>query len=84
MAIGFLIGIAFVAVVFAAMVGLPLRQGSPRTYIGIVVLFPLLAIALYQWLGTPAALDAAAREPAPVAANAAAHADPAAFAGAVA
>lgn len=84
MAIGFLVVVALVAAVFAAVVALPLRKGSSRAYVGIVVLFPLLAIALYQLLGTPAALDPAARAPAPVATNDAAHADPAAFAEAVA
>ena len=84
MAIGFLIGIVLVAAILAAVVALPLRQGSPRTYIGTVVLLPLLAVALYQLVGTPAALDPAARAPAAAVADDAAHADPAAFAEAVA
>ena len=43
MAIGFLIGIVLVAAILAAVVALPLRQGSPRTYIGTVVRLPVQA-----------------------------------------
>lgn len=84
MAIAFLCGIALVAAIFAALVALPLRKGSPRAYAGIVAVFPVLALALYQLLGTPAALDPAARAPLPATAADAERADPAAFAAAVA
>ncbi len=80
----FLSGLALAAVALAALVALPLRKASPRVYAGIVAVFPVLALALYQLLGTPGALDPAARTPAAVATDDAAHADPAAFAAAVA
>lgn len=82
MAIGFFIGVALLALVLAAVVAAPMRRDSPRMHAAILVLLPLLAVALYQLLGAPAALDPAARTPAPAAEDA--HVDPAAFAEAVA
>lgn len=84
MAIGFLVVVALVAVVLAAVVAQPLRRESPRAWIAVVVLVPMFAVALYQLVGTPAALDPAARAPRPVATGDAAPADPAAFAEALA
>lgn len=81
MVIGFLIVVALVAAVLAAIVALPLRADSPRTFITTVVLVPILAVGLYQLVGNPAALDPAARAPAAAADGAA---DPADFAAAVA
>lgn len=80
----FLAATAFVAAAFAAVVALPLRKRSLRMYAAVVAVFPVLALALYQILGTPAALDPAARAPVAVATEEAGHADPAAFAAAVA
>ena len=86
MAIGALAGIFLIvagllAAALAVVVALPLRKESPRVFVSIVVLVPMLAVGLYQLVGNPAALDPAARKPVPVAANAAP--DPAAFAAAV-
>ena len=81
MATGFLIVVALAAAVLAAIVALPLRKDSPRTFIATVVMVPILAVGLYQLLGNPAALDPALRAPVPVAADG--STDPAAFAAAV-
>lgn len=78
----FLVGIALVGAALAAAVAWPLRSDSRRTWITIVVLVPLLAVGLYQLVGTPAALYPATRAPVPTAAGG--SADPAAFAAAVA
>ena len=80
----FLSMLALCAVAIAALVALPLRKRSPRVYGAVVAVFPVLALALYQLLGTPGALDPAARVPAAVAADKTTQADPAAFAAAVA
>ena len=86
MAIGALAGMFLVvagllAAALAVVVALPLRKESPRVFVSIVVLVPMLAVGLYQLVGNPAALDPAARKPVPVATNAAP--DPAAFTAAV-
>ncbi|MDQ2702263.1 MAG: tetratricopeptide repeat protein [Pseudomonadota bacterium] len=77
----FLIVVALVAAALAAVVALPLRKDLPRGFVAIVVLVPMFAVALYQLVGNPRALDPGARAPVPVAADGAA--DPAAFAAAV-
>ena len=77
----FLVVAGLLAAALAVVVALPLRKESPRVFVSIVVLVPMLAVGLYQLVGNPAALDPAARKPVPVAANAAP--DPAAFAAAV-
>jgi cytochrome c-type biogenesis protein CcmH len=59
--------------VFLALLGLlallatfaiawPLRSGSPRVFAGLMAAVPVLAIALYLVVGTPAALDSEARQ----------------------
>lgn len=78
----FLVAVAVVGALLAAAVAWPLRGDSRRTWISIVVLVPLLAVGLYQLVGTPAALDPARRAPVPTAADG--SADPAVFAAAVA
>ena len=77
----FLVVAGLLAAALAVVVALPLRKESPRVFVSIVVLVPMLAVGLYQLVGNPAALDPAARKPVPVAANAAP--DPAAFTAAV-
>lgn len=82
MATVFLLALLFVAVVATAIVAAPLRRRSPRSWLAVMAAVPVMTLALYQLLGTPAALDPAARMP--VDADAAAHVDPAQFAEAVA
>jgi cytochrome c-type biogenesis protein CcmH len=57
------------ALALTAWVSWPVRRGSPALYGGILVTIPVLAFALYQILGTPAAIDAPAPQPADVAAQ---------------
>ena len=78
----FLVVVAVAGAALAAAVAWPLRGGSPRTWIATVVLVPLLAVGLYQLVGTPAALDPATRAPVPTAADG--STDPAVFAAAIA
>src|SRR5690606_5791598 len=78
----FLVPVALVGSALAAAVAWPLRSGSPRLWGATVVLVPLLAVGLYQLVGTPAALDPATRAPVPAAADG--STDPAVFAAAVA
>lgn len=52
----------------AAPLAWPLRRGSPRIFLAVLLVVPVLALALYRMVGTPAALD-------PEAAIAAAQAD---------
>src|SRR5690606_754818 len=78
----FLVVVAVVGAALAAAVAWPLRGGSPRAWTATVVLVPLLAVGLYQLVGTPAALDPAVRAPVPTAADG--TTDPAAFAAAIA
>src|SRR5690606_3738124 len=78
----FLVAVALVGAALAAAVAWPLRSGSPRLWGATVVLVPLLAVGLYQLVGTPAALAPAQRAPVPTAADG--STDPAVFAAAVA
>ncbi|MBB6599433.1 cytochrome C biogenesis protein [Luteimonas sp. MC1825] len=83
MAIVFMIALVLVALVATGLVALPLRKASPRAYAGVVAVVPVLALALYQMLGNPAALEAAARSVAAAPSGAAEQVDPAAFQAAV-
>ena len=47
------------ALATGALVAAPLRRQTPRLFAAIVLLMPVLAIALYQAVGTPAALEPA-------------------------
>lgn len=84
MAAVFLLAVLFASLLATALVVAPLRRGSPRTWLVLLAAVPLLAVAGYQLLGTPAALDPAARTSSADAIEAAAHVDPAQFAEAVA
>lgn len=46
------------ALALAALVAAPLRKSSPRAFAALVLVTPLLAVALYRIVGTPAAFDA--------------------------
>ena len=81
MATVFLLAILSASLLATALVAAPLRRGSPRTWLAVMAVVPILALALYQVLGTPAALDPAARAPL---ADPATRVDPAEFADAVA
>ncbi len=74
----FLLAFLFLALAATAVVVAPLRRQSPRTWIALLAAVPLLAIAAYHVLGTPAALDPARRAPASAAApmNADGRVDP--------
>lgn len=63
MATAFLLTVLTVSVIAAALVAAPLRRGSPRTWLAVMAAVPVLALALYQMLGTPEALDPAKRSP---------------------
>ena len=80
----FLLVVLLAAIVATALVAAPLRRGSPRTWLAVMAAVPVLSLGLYQLLGTPAALDAAARVPAAEGLEAATSVDPAQFAQAVA
>lgn len=84
MTVAFLAAIAAVALVAAALVAAPLRRGSPRTWLVVLAAVPLCSLALYQLLGTPRALDPAARRPTADTLASASRVDPAEFAEAVA
>lgn len=71
------------ALTFAALAAWPLLRTSPRLFAGVVATIPVLAFALYQIVGTPAALDPAARA-APQTATAGPHVSPESFAEAIA
>ncbi|MEN1940642.1 cytochrome C biogenesis protein [Luteimonas sp. MJ174] len=83
MTVVFMLVVLFGSLVAAALVAAPLRRGSPRTWLAVLAVVPLLSVGLYQLLGTPAALDPSARAPVAMAGGDAAHADPAEFAEAV-
>ncbi|MGY0612291.1 tetratricopeptide repeat protein [Luteimonas sp. A501] len=83
MTVVFMLVVLFGSLVATAMVAAPLRRDSPRTWLTVLAVVPLLSVGLYQLLGTPAALDPAARAPVAMAGGDAAHADPAEFAEAV-
>ena len=81
----FLLAFLLVALMATAVVAAPLRRASPRSWLAVLAAVPLLAIACYQILGTPAALDPARRAPpASAAAPADGPADPAQLAAALA
>ena len=84
MAAVFPLAVLLVSLLVAAMVAAPLRRTSPRTWIVVLAAVPLLSVAGYLLLGTPAALDPAARTPVPVDADGVPQVDPAEFAEAVA
>ncbi|MGY0651197.1 tetratricopeptide repeat protein [Luteimonas sp. A537] len=83
MTVVFMLVVLFGSLVATTMVAAPLRRDSPRTWLTVLAVVPLLSVGLYQLLGTPAALDPAARAPVAMAGGDAAHADPAEFAEAV-
>lgn len=60
MAIVFSLAIVVVAALLVAAMLWPLRKASPRVFAGATALVPLLVLALYHVIGTPAALDRAA------------------------
>lgn len=84
MATMFFLAVLVAAVVATALVAAPLRRGSPRTWLAVMAVVPVLSLGLYQLLGTPAALDPAARAPVAAGVDPDAQVDPAQFAEAVA
>lgn len=84
MAIAFMIALVVAALLATGLVALPLRKGSPRAYAGLVAVVPVLALALYQVLGTPAALEGPPRSMATASTGAGQPVDPADFKAAVA
>ncbi|MGY1457743.1 MULTISPECIES: tetratricopeptide repeat protein [unclassified Luteimonas] len=78
----FFLAVLFASLLAAALVAAPLRRNSPRTWLTALAVVPLLSVGLYQVLGTPAALDPAARTT-PDVAGGDPHVDPADFAEAV-
>lgn len=78
----FPLALLFAGIAVAALVAAPLRRASPRAWLLVLAFVPLGAVGIYQLVGTPAALDPAARaarpEPDP------SRVDPAEFAQAVA
>lgn len=82
----FLLGVLVAAVLATALVAAPLRRGAPRAWLALMATVPVMSLALYQVLGTPAALDPDARRPAAAlaGAGAATQVDPAEFAQAIA
>lgn len=52
----FLFAVAALAVLVAAALAWPLRRASPRLFAGMLVAIPVLAVALYQVVGTPGGL----------------------------
>ena len=80
----FLLAMLFASLLAAALVAAPLRRASPRTWLVVLAAVPLLALGVYQLLGTPAALDPAARAVAAAPGGAGAPVDPAEFSEAVA
>ena len=63
MTTAFFLAVLFASLLVAALVAAPLRRHSPRTWLVVLALVPLLSVGLYQMLGTPAALDPVARTP---------------------
>ncbi len=59
----FLATASLLALAVAALCLWPLRKAAPRLFGALVAVVPLLALALYLLVGTPAALDATALEP---------------------
>lgn len=56
----FFAALLLLAAGMAAIVAWPLRKGSPRLFVALVVALALSTAGLYQLVGTPAALDRAA------------------------
>ncbi|GGK04558.1 tetratricopeptide repeat protein [Luteimonas terricola] len=83
MTVVFLLAVLFGSLLAAALVAAPLRRASPRSWLTVLALVPVLALGLYQMLGTPAALDPALRATPAAAVGDAPHVDPAEFAEAV-
>lgn len=81
MTAAFLLAVLLVAVLATALVAAPLRRASPRSWLVVMAAVPVLSLGLYQMLGTPAALDPAARRPV---ADPTGTVDPAEFAQAIA
>lgn len=79
----FFLAVLFASLLVSALVAAPLRRRSPRTWLVVLAAVPLVSVGLYQMLGTPAALDPAARERVAIDGDDAAI-DPADFAEAVA
>lgn len=82
MATVFLLALLFGSLAITALVVSPLRRNSPRTWLATLAAVPVLTLGAYLLLGTPAALEPAAR--APLATGADTAVDPAEFAAAVA
>jgi len=83
MATVFSLALLFVSLAATALVAAPLRRKSPRAWLAVLAAVPLLTVGLYQVMGTPEALDPAARA-ASTLARGDPHVDPADFAAAVA
>ena len=83
MATVFSLALLFVSLLATALVAAPLRRQSPRAWLVVLAAVPLLTVGLYQVMGTPDALDPAARA-ASTLAGGDPHVDPADFAAAVA
>jgi cytochrome c-type biogenesis protein CcmH len=49
--------IVLAAILLAAAVAWPLRRGSPRLFVAVLVALPVMALSLYRIVGTPQALD---------------------------
>lgn len=79
----FFLAVLSASLLAAALVAAPLRRSSPRTWLAVLAAVPLLAVGLYQMMGTPAALDPAARAAATLAGDGDTPIDPADFAEAV-
>lgn len=54
--------LALFALLATFAIAWPLRSGSPRVFAGLMAAVPVLTIALYLVVGTPAALDSEARQ----------------------
>ena len=80
----FLLGVLVAAILATALVAAPLRARSRRTWLALMATVPVMSLALYQVLGTPAALDPDARRPAAAGIDPATQVDPAEFARAIA
>lgn len=79
----FLLAVLLGSLVATAVVIAPLRAGSPRAWLAMLAAVPLLAVGIYLVMGTPAALDPAARTPAAIDTHAT-EVDPAEFSAAIA
>lgn len=80
----FLLAVLLLALLATALVAAPLRRSSPRTWLVTLAMVPLLTVGLYQFLGTPQALDPVARAAPAPGSDDNPHIDPSQFAEAVA